>query len=284
MRRLTLLATAALAALLLVACAAPARLDKAEQAQLAALLPADVLLLGEQHDAPQHHRLERATVQWLAARGVLAALVLEMAEQGHDTAGLPPDASAATVRRALAWDSAGWPWSDYGPVVMAAVRAGVPVWGANLPRARMRDAMGDATLDPRLPPPAWAEQQRRIREGHCGLLPESQIVPMTRIQIARDRAMADTVVHALRPGRTVLLVAGNGHVQRGLGIPEYLPKNIKAKVVSAQVQKAPSAINSGESGMPPEAGADQVWPTPPLPPRDPCAELRRAFKPADAAK
>ena len=283
MRRLTLLAAAALATLLLAACATPARLDQAERAQLAALLPTDVLLLGEQHDAPQHHRLERATVQWLAASGRLAALVLEMAEQGHDTAGLPRSASQAQVRRALAWDEAGWHWDTYGPVVMAAVRAGVPVWGANLPRERMREAMQDATLDTRLPAAAWAEQQRRIREGHCDLLPDSQIVPMTRIQIARDRAMADTVVRALQPGRTVLLVAGNGHVQRGLGIPEYLPKNIKAKVVSAQVKQAQPAINSGESGMPPEAGADQVWPTPPLPPRDPCAELRRAFKPAPKA-
>lgn len=274
MRRITLLTTATLAALLLAACATPARLDEAERARLAALLPADVLLLGEQHDAPEHHRLERATVQWLAARGQLAALVLEMAEQGHDTAGLPPGASQAQVRRALAWDQAGWPWADYGPVVMAAVRAGVPVWGANLPRADMRHAMQDASLDTRLPPAAWAEQQRRIRAGHCNLLPDRQIVPMTRIQVARDAAMADTVVRALQPGRTVLLVAGNGHVQRGLGIPQYLPGNIKVKVVSARTQQAQEAIEKEASGVQPDAGADQVWPTAPLPPRDPCAALR----------
>ena len=32
-------------------------------------LPADVLLLGEQHDAPDHQRLQRETVAWLASRG-----------------------------------------------------------------------------------------------------------------------------------------------------------------------------------------------------------------------
>ena len=47
MRRLTLLAAAALATLLLAACATPARLDQAERAQLAALLPTYVLLLAE---------------------------------------------------------------------------------------------------------------------------------------------------------------------------------------------------------------------------------------------
>ena len=274
MRRPTLLAAACLAAWLLAACAAPARLDAAEQAQLAALLPADAILLGEQHDAPEHHRLERATVQWLAARGDLAALVLEMAEQGHGTTGLPRDASAAQVRDALAWDGGGWPWADYGPVVMAAVRAGVPVLGGNLPRARMRAAMQDSALDTRLPPAAWAEQRERIREGHCGLLPESQITPMTRVQIARDMAMADTVVRALQPGRTVLLVAGNGHVQRGLGVPLHLPPKIKAKVVSARSEKALPATNNiatTASGH----DTDLVWPTAPQPPRDYCAELRR---------
>ncbi len=285
MRRLTLLAATALAALLLAACATPARLNDAEQAQLAALLPADAILLGEQHDAPEHHRLERATVQWLAARGVLAALALEMAEQGHDTTSLPRDASTTQVRDALAWDDRGWPWADYGPVVMAAVRAGVPVLGANLPRAQMRAAMQDTALDARLPPVAWAEQQSRIREGHCDLLPESQIIPMTRVQIARDIALADTVARAVQPGRTVLLVAGNGHVQRGLGVPMHLPPSVTVKVISAQSRQSLQADRANTAAAKPnrpDAGADRVWATPALPPRDPCVELRRALHTAPA--
>ena len=283
MRRPVLLAIAALAAGLVAACTAPSRLSPADQARLDArlnaLLPTDVLLLGEQHDAPEHHPRERATVQWLAARGQLAALVLEMAEQGHVTAGLPPGASQAQVRAALAWDGGGWPWADYGPVVMAAVRAGVPVLGGNLPRTRMRTAMQDSALDTRLPPAAWAEQRERIREGHCGLLPESQITPMTRVQIARDMAMADTVMHALQPGRTVLLVAGNGHVQRGLGVPVHLPPNVKAKVASARSSKAQAATDSIATPTPSADDADLIWPTPPQAPRDYCAEFERGGAP-----
>jgi len=191
MRR-PLLPAAALSLALLGAagCATPAPLGADGQARLATLLPTDVLLLGEQHDAPAHQQLQRQAVQWLAARGELAALALEMAEQ-------PRDASEADVQHALAWRDADWPWKTYRPVVMAAVRAGVPVLGANLPAARQREAMRDAALDARLPPAALAEQQQRVRDGHCGLLPESQIGPMTRVQIARDIAMADTVRAAL---------------------------------------------------------------------------------------
>ena len=281
MRR-PLLPAAALSLALLGAagCATPAPLGAAAQARLATLLPADVLLLGEQHDAPAHQQLQRQTVQWLAARGALAALALEMAEQGRSTAGLPRDASEADVQHALAWRDAGWPWQTYRPVVMAAVRAGVPVLGANLPAARQREAMRDAALDARLPPAALAEQQQRMRDGHCGLLPESQIGPMTRVQIARDIAMADTVRAARQPGRTVLLVAGNGHVHRALGVPLHLPPDLTAKVLSAQSGQAQAAIDSEVTDTLPAhtSGADLLWPTPPVPPRDYCAELRRATR------
>lgn len=281
MRR-PLLPAAALSLALLGAagCATPAPLGAAAQARLATLLPADALLLGEQHDAPAHQQLQRQAVQWLAARGELAALALEMAEQGRSTAGLPRDASEADVQHALAWRDAGWPWQTYRPVVMAAVRAGVPVLGANLPAARQREAMRDAALDARLPPAALAEQQQRMRDGHCGLLPESQIGPMTRVQIARDIAMADTVRAARQPGRTVLLVAGNGHVHRALGVPLHLPPDLTAKVLSAQSGQAQAAIDSEVTDTLPAhtSGADLLWPTPPMPPRDYCAELRRATR------
>ena len=268
----------------LAACVVALPLAPEDEARLAALLPADVLLLGEQHDAPAHQRLQRQAVEWLAARGELAALALEMAERGHDTRALPRDASAAQVQQALAWQGAGWPWATYGPVVMAAVRAGVPVLGANLPSARQRDAMRDATLEARLPPQALAEQQRRIREGHCHLLPEAQIQPMTRVQIARDIAMAETVSTARQPGRTVLLVAGNGDVQRALGVPAHLPPDVKSRVISAQSGPAQAPADPAAARSRPESAsdADLLWPTPAVPARDYCAEFRRmapALKP-----
>ena len=259
-------------ALLAAGCASPPSFDAGEAARLSALLPADVLLLGEQHDAPEHQQLERRTVQWLAGRGALAALVMEMAEQGHSTAGLPRGASEAEARAALDWSGPGWPWKDYGPVVMAAVRAGVPVLGANLPRALLRQAMSDATLDDLLPGAAFQAQMKRIREGHCNALPEAQIVPMTRMQIARDRAFASAVVGAGQPGRTVLLVTGGEHVTRTLGVPMHLLPQLKVKVILAVAGQAQAATDSEATDDLNEA--DLLWPTPPVPLRDYCAEFK----------
>ncbi|MGP1682719.1 MAG: ChaN family lipoprotein, partial [Giesbergeria sp.] len=167
---------------MLVGCAAPVHLPSGWPERLAQLLPADVILLGEQHDAPAHQAMERAAVQWLAAGGRLSAVVIEMAEAGHSTAGLPPGADETAVRAALGWNERVWPWHTYAGAVMAAVRAGVPVLGGNLPRGAMASAMQDAALDTVLAPAAHAAQWQAVREGHCDLLPETQLPGMVRIQ------------------------------------------------------------------------------------------------------
>ncbi|WPH13539.1 ChaN family lipoprotein [Variovorax paradoxus] len=232
----------------------------------AALLPVDALILGEQHDAPEHHAIERETVEALASRGKLAALLLEMAEEGHSTLRLDAAATDAQVRDALAWNDKAWPWQSYGPVVMAAVRAGVPVIGANLPRSRMKNAMADVSLDVQLNGEAYTAQQDAVREGHCKLLPEPQIVPMTRIQVGRDRAMAQAIVKARQPGKTVLLVSGAGHATKVLGVPQHLPTDVSVK--SVRLQAGESADEDENKGA-----YDAVWRTAPLPPKDYCAGI-----------
>ena len=233
--------------LLLSACAS------SPMASFDTLLPADAVLLGEQHDAQDHQHWHHDAVQALASRGALAALALEMAEQGTSTAGLPRDADEAAVRAALRWNDEAWPWTAYGPAVMAALKSGVPVLGANLPRDQMRASMADARLDTLLKPEAFEQQRKTMAEGHCGLLPESQLVPMARIQVARDRAMARTVAQAATPGKTVLLVAGAGHVDTSLGVPQHLPPALQTHSLE--------------------------WPKQP-PKKDYCAELRQRMTPA----
>lgn len=234
--------------------------------QLNQLLPTDALLLGEQHDAPDHQRIHRLVVETLANRQTLAALALEMASQGQSTEKLTRDAGEDLVRAALQWESQAWPWTAYGPVVMAAVRAGVPVFGANLPAARVREAMTNTGLDMLLTGPALKAQQQQIRQGHCKLLPESQISPMTRIQIARDVAMAQTVARATLPGKTVVLLAGSAHVDRTLGVPQHLPPGFKVKTVLLHAEQASAATKNA-------ADFDQFWPAKPAPVVDYCANF-----------
>jgi uncharacterized iron-regulated protein len=236
--------------LLLAACTTPVAMPGIED-RVAALLPADVILLGEQHDAPEHQEMHQRAIVTLAARGALGAVALEMANVGRSTAGLPRDASEAEVKSALAWDEAGWPWQAYAPAVMAAVRAGIPVIGANLPRSQSRTAMADATLDASVSPRVLQTQHDAVRTGHCGLLPESQVGPMARVQLARDRAMAQAIARAVAPGRTVVLLAGARHIDPSSGVPQHLPPGLRAS--SERLPEQP-------------------------PKKDYCAELREQFQ------
>ena len=279
--RLALLLTVA-SALMSAGCAGRPELPILEQTgsraavqtatRLEALLPADVLLVGEQHDAAAHQEIEQQIVSSLATKGLLAAVALEMAEVGVSTAKLKPSATDLQTRSALKWDDKAWPWKAYGPAVMTAVRAGVPVLGANLPRARMQDSMNDSKLDVQLTGPALKAQQQAIRIGHCNLLPESQITPMTRIQIAKDITMADTVHQLLLPGKTVVLLTGNGHADRTLGVPQHLRSDVNAK--SLQLRAGDGATTDRPDAF------DGVWPTPALPHTDYCAELKTQLLPA----
>src|SRR5690349_19770476 len=130
---------AAISLLFLAACATPPSAPGLAQPE------AELLLVGEQHDDPAHHASEREMVATLAGRGALAALALEMADSGASTAGLPAQASEDEVRHVLRWNGEAWPWADYAPAVMAAVRAAVPVVGINLERGRLRTSMNDAS-------------------------------------------------------------------------------------------------------------------------------------------
>ena len=261
----------ALTPLLLAACASVAPAPSTTAARLAALPAADVVLLGEQHDASAHQQIHAEVVLALASQGRLAALALEMADAGYHTAALAPNASEAAVQQALHWNDAGWPWQRYGPAVMAAVRAGVPVLGANLARAQMPAAMADASLQARLPPAALAAQQQAIREGHCQLLPESQTLPMTRIQLAKDLRMAQTLAAAAQPGQIVLLLAGAGHVDRQLGVPLHLPADLHVQAVGLRAGAAQAGDREGRF--------DAVWTTAALAPKDYCAAVRAPQRP-----
>ncbi|WP_212645131.1 ChaN family lipoprotein [Delftia sp. PE138] len=267
--RLAGLAAAAWLAAALAGCASSSTPARDWTQQLQRWSDAPLVLLGEQHDAAAHQAWQQATVQQLATQERLAALVIEMAPRTGSTASLARDASEDAVQQALQWQDAAWPWPRYRGVVMAAVRAGVPVLGGNLPRADMKQAMRNENLDTHLPPEAWQRQLDAIREGHCGLLPDTQLAPMARIQLARDASMAEVARAAVKPGKTVLLVAGRGHVLRGVGIPTWLPEAAGAKVAVAQ---------AGETSVAQASDVDWLQKTDALPAKDHCAELREKFR------
>jgi uncharacterized iron-regulated protein len=94
---------------------------------------------------------------------------------------------------------------------------------------------------------------------------------MTRIQIARDISLADTLQQAVLPGKVVLLLAGSGHADRQLGVPQHLPADLNTKAV--RLRAGPGADGDMAQAF------DAVWPTPAVPATDYCAGLKARLAP-----
>ena len=236
------------------------------------LAAAPRVLIGEQHDNPDHHALELWLVRALAQRREQGSVLLEMLNPDQQARATQAQADAAAGKTpadlytALAWQK-GWDWSQYGPLVTWLVRQPTPLLAANLDRSEIKRIYSE-------PPPlegtrSTAQAVRSallddIRESHCGLLPESQMPAMLAVQQQRDRRMAERLKAA---PTSAVLIAGGFHVRRDLGVPLHLQDLDAAE--GAQVL---TLAEVGRAVSPEQS--DYVWFTPALPAQDHCAKFR----------
>jgi uncharacterized iron-regulated protein len=113
-------------------------------------------------------------------------------------------------------------------------------------------------------PAVRAALLEQVKQGHCGLLPESQLPAMLAVQQQRDRRIAERLLAAPQPA---LLLTGAYHARKDLGVPLHLA-DLGAKGASKVVLLA-EAGEQVEPGM-----ADYVWYTAAMPEQDYCAQLR----------
>lgn len=262
-----------------------------------ALARARYILLGEQHDNADHHRLQAELVRAFAGSGrrpVLAFEMLDVEQQPRVDASLaraPGDVDALAL--AVGWADSGWPdWPLYRPVFAAGLEAGLPVVGANLPREQVRalvrrgpSAM-DAGLRERLglDAPLSEDVARAMREemhaSHCGHLPESMMEPMVLAQRARDAHLAERML-TTDEGDGAILITGAGHARSDRGVPASLRKRAPERPVLSLglVEVRPElreprayAAAFGVERLP----FDYVWFTPAERREEPCAAFRKS--------
>lgn len=300
--------SAALAALAisLAACSTPPEAPAA--ALPAAALDADFLLIGEIHDNAAQHRLRLHWLETLAARRRVAVALEQFdavrqdaldraraADAAAAAGGEPLARRARRIAEAAGFDFRGWHWEHYRPVVEFALRLDLPLVAANLSRAQtVAVARGTAPAEPQ--PEDWGAAEQRaletsIRDGHCGLLPESAIAPMAAAQRSRDAQLARAIVDAhRRSGLPVVLLAGNGHQRRDIGVPRYLAKLAPGSRVFSIGLLEEDGAEGGEGAPDGPAGAlrfrqryDFVAVTPQAPRADPCEGLRAKTRQRPAA-
>lgn len=254
----------------IVALRTGAQLTPAQLLERLAVAPK--VLVGEQHDNPDHHALQLWLLRALAAQRPQGSLLLEMltldqqAKVDHVRAAIAAGQAPLDILSALAWQP-GWAWSLYGPLVQHALHQSYPLLAANLER---REIMQIYTQVPHLQGQASTAQPvreallKQIRQSHCDLLPEGQLPAMLAVQQQRDRRMAEALIAAPGPS---LLVAGAFHVRRELGVPLHLQDLHAAEGLQVLILAEVGSQVAAES-------ADFVWYTPAQPEQDHCATLR----------
>ncbi len=135
----------------------------------------------------------------------------------------------------------GWDWGMYKPLIALALKYELPLVAANLSSQQVKavmqsgfSAVFDAQtikaykLDQPLPQP-WLDNQRKmIDQSHCNALPAAATDSMVKAQAARDVMFAKLMGQYASGG--AVLIAGNGHVRRDLGVYQWLPADLASRV------------------------------------------------------
>ncbi len=191
---------------------------------------ADIVILGEVHDNPAHHRNQAKLIAELAP----AAVAFEMLSPAQAATLNGMQDRGEALRDALAWGESGWPdWSLYQPVFAAL--GSTPAYGMALPREEVNRAVsegaaavfGEASarfaLDQPLPADQQAAREAHQQSVHCDMLPEQLLPGMVEAQRLRDAAFSRTALQALaEKGAPVVVITGTGHARDDWGMPVAL--------------------------------------------------------------
>lgn len=237
---------------------------------------ADVVIVGEVHDNPVHHRVQRDVTAALEPRAMVWEMLTdEGASRINRKLLSDPEKLAAAIR----WAELGWPpLSMYLPIFNAAPDA--PIYGALVPREAAMAAMdagpavalgADAArygLTVPLPDEEKAAREAGQMAAHCDALPVEMAPVLVQIQRLRDAVLARAILTAIEDtGGPVVVITGNGHARKDWGIPSFL----------ARMQPGLRVFVLGQS----EGGAiqgtfDAVLDAPAVEREDPCAVFQKA--------
>ena len=199
---------------------------------IAAMQAADVVILGEIHDNPQHHLVQTEAIAAIQPSAVVWEMVTE---EGAQRLAQKAATNPEELSRILRWAESGWPpLSMYYPVFQA---SDAPVYGAMVPRAAARAAMerGAATalgadaarygLTVPLAAQDQAEREADQLAAHCDALPAEVLPQMVAIQRLRDAVLTRAILRAEdETGGPIAVITGNGHARTDRGVPTFLSR------------------------------------------------------------
>ncbi len=255
-----------------------------EEALVATLRGADVVVIGEVHDNPVHHRRQARLVRALAPGAVAFEMVPTASEEGIAVF-RAQGGRAAEIGPAIGWERMGWPdWNIYRPVFEALGDAYIAGGGALRSEVRKAVKRGAAIawgpgadrvgLATPLPESLRAEIEDEMMTAHCNKLPREVAARMVEAQRFRDARLARAVVRARQKAgaRPVVLITGDGHARSDRGAPTYIHR-LAPELTVLTVGQIELRPGDAPQAIARTAPYDFVWFSAPAPRSDPCARL-----------
>ncbi len=247
------------------------------------LAQADVVYLAETHDRPQDHQAQLEILRSLLHRRSKLIIGMEMFQRPYQ----------ATLDRYIAGQITeadliqqtdykrrwGYPWELYAPIIRFAKDNQLPIVALNTPsevtRKVARAGLDNLTLVDRqwIPPrsailakpEAYRQRIRQIYdEIHQGKGTSSDFERFFLAQIVWDETMAERVATTLQkqPNSLVVVLAGQGHVMYGDGIPSRVTRRMATIRKASPFKQITVLLNPTDDLKLEPAIADYFWYSP----------------------
>ncbi len=252
------------------------------EVMLADLAHADVVLVGEQHDDPNTHRLEAAVLDGLGRRKVPVTLSLEMFERDVQPA-LDAYLAGRTPEAEFLKGARPWPRyvTDYRSLVEMAKEHGWPVVASNVPRRIAseiaksgRDAVDSLTAadrafaarDLECPHGPYFERFAEQMGGHStagkGAEADATTDRYFWAQCVKDETMAESIAGAFTPRGdklpTIVHFTGAFHSDFGAGTAERVRRRLDGRRVAVVTMIPVADIDAAAPGDDDRKRADYI--------------------------
>jgi uncharacterized iron-regulated protein len=245
------------------------------------------VLIGEKHDNPDHHVLQEKLLNELLKEQAYPQVVFEMLDDSQHEAlkhiNSKRNSSEETIQQQLNWQNQAWPWQHYGPLFQSVLKNQVNIRDGNVNKASIKAvySQGKKALQP---PERFTSMQaidenqqaillEHIYINHCKMMPKESLQPMVSIQTAKDASMANALVVQEKG----ILIAGNYHNRKDLGVPQHLhflkiaEQDIAVLMLIEVADDKPTLNDYEEASL---KQADYIWFTPKWTDKDYCAAMK----------
>lgn len=207
---------------------------------LSQLSTQDYILIGEEHDQQLHHQIELYLFKQLAQKMKLHSVAFEMLQVDQQPLINKIQFSRTTFssddewKKAIKWKK--WDWTMYRNLIIEGLQSNSHVLATNLTVQEVEILLQGAH-----PLKGTFSISNKVKHKIAQLLSSANqhlpypIENMVSVQQFRDRRMAEQLIkNALS---TSLLIAGNHHVNKEIGVPLHIAEYDKTKKVAVLMLK-----------------------------------------------